>query len=113
MPITTTIDNDKKLTLHAVVGEASFEEGMATLRKFWEDQPTRNVMWDFRKAKLPYLTPKETEAITKYIKRHWEKRSGGKTALVVSRELEYTVSSLARPLAEMNDFSIQMKFFRN
>jgi len=112
MPITTTIDHDRELTIHTVAGEPSFEEGMATIKQFWEGQPTMNVLWDFRKASLPGLSLKETEAITDYIKHHWEKRSGGKSALVVLGDLEYTVSRIAQPLAEMNSFSIQMKIFR-
>jgi len=57
MPITTTIDHDRELTIHAVVGYTSFEEEMATLKQFWEGQPTRSELWDFNKAcvsRLPY-----------------------------------------------------------
>ena len=47
MSITTSVDNDKQLTIHTVTGEASFEEGITTLKQFYEDRPTMNTLWDF------------------------------------------------------------------
>ena len=52
MPITTSVDNDKQLTTHTVIGEISFEEVMTTLRQFWEGQLTISVLWDFRKGSM-------------------------------------------------------------
>lgn len=113
MPITTSIDNDRQLTIHTVTGEASFEEGMATFRQFWEGRPTMNVLWDFRKADLARVSSKETEAMMDYIKHYSEKRSGGKTALVVSGDLEYGLSRMAQTLAEIKSLSIQIEIFRS
>ena len=67
MPITTTTDHDRQLTIHTVTGEPAFEDGMATLKQFWEGQPTMNVLWDFRKASLARVSFEETEAIMDYI----------------------------------------------
>ena len=50
MTITTTIDHDRELTIHAVIGYTYFDETMVTLKQFWEGQPARNELWDFRKA---------------------------------------------------------------
>ncbi len=113
MPITTTIDHDRQLTIHTVTGEPSFEEGMATLKQSLEGKPTRNVLWDFRKASLARVSSKETEAMMDYIKHHSEKRSGGKTALVASGDLEYGLSRIAQALAEIKSFSFQMEVFRS
>lgn len=81
MPITATIDHDRQLAIQTVIGEPFFEEGMATLKQFWEGQHTRNVLWDFRKASLAGVSSIEEKAITDYIKSHSEKSSGGKTPL--------------------------------
>ena len=67
MPITTTIDHDRQLTIHTVTGEPSIEEGMETLKQSLEVQPTRNVLWDFRKASLVHVSSEETEAMMNYI----------------------------------------------
>jgi len=113
MPITSSIDNEKQLTIHTAMGEVSFEDGMTTLRQFWEGQPTINVLWDLRKASLARVTSEETEAIMNYIQQHSEKRSGGKTALVVSGELEYGLSRMSQSLGEIKNLSLQMEVFRS
>ena len=113
MSITTSVENDNQLTIHTVTGEASFEEGITTLKQFYEDRPTMNTLWDFRTANLVRLSSKETEAIMDYIKHHSEKRSGGKTALVVSGDLEYGLSRMAQALAEIKSLSFQMEIFRS
>jgi len=113
MPITTSVDNEKQLTIHTVTGEASFGEGMTTLKQSLEIQPTRNVLWDFSKASLARVFFKETDAMMNYIQDHSEKRSGGKTALVASGDLEYGLSRMAETLAEIKNISIQVKTFRS
>jgi hypothetical protein len=113
MPITTTIDHDRQLTIHTATGEPDFEEGMATLKRFWEGQPTMNELWDFRKAGLDRVSFEETEAIMDYIKRHSEKRSGGKTALVASGDLEYGLSRFSKSLAEIKSYPLQVEVFRS
>ena len=113
MSITTSVDNDKQLTTHTVIGEVSFEEEMTTLKKFWEGQTTRNVMWDFRKASLARVSSGKTEAIMDYIKHHSGKYSGGKTALVASGDLEYGLSRFSQTLAEMKSYPLQLEVFRS
>jgi hypothetical protein len=114
MPITTSVDNDKQLTTYTVVGEASFEEVMTTIKQFHEvGRQTINVLWDLRKAGLARVSSKKTEAMINYIKLHSEKRSGGKTALVASRNLEYGLSRMAEMLNEIKSISIQRKVFRS
>ncbi len=74
MSITTSVDNDKKLTTHTVIGEVSFEEVMITLRQFWEGQPTMNVLWDFRKGSMAQLSFIEIERVADYVTFQAEKR---------------------------------------
>jgi hypothetical protein len=113
MTITSSVDDDKQLTIHTVIGEASFEEGMSTLRQFWEGRPTINVLWDFRKASLARVTAEETEETMNYIKRHSAKRSGGKTALVVSGELEYGLSRMSQAFGEIKNLTLEIEVFRS
>jgi hypothetical protein len=112
MPISTNIDSDKQLTTYTVVGKVSFEEIMTTIKQFHEvGRQTINVFWDLRKARLARVSSKETEEMINYIKLHAEKRSGGKTALVASRNLANSLSRLAEMLNEIKSISIQRKVF--
>jgi hypothetical protein len=113
MSITTSVDNDKQLTTHTVIGEVSFEKGMTTLKQFWEGQTKRNVLWDFRNASLVRVSSQEAEAIMDYIKHYSGKCSVGKTALVASGDLEYGMLRMAQTLAEIKGFSLQLEIFRS
>ena len=113
MPVKTSADHDKQLTIHTVTGEPSFEEGMAAFKQFWEGKPTQNVLWDFRKASLTRLSSKETEAMIDYIRQHAEKRAGGKTAILVSKDFEYGMSRMIKTLTEFEDFPFKLEIFRS
>jgi hypothetical protein len=113
MPITTEINNDKTLTTHTVVGDVTFEEFMATLKQFWENLQTINVLWDFRKSGVSHVSTKEAVAVTNYIKHLSEKRIEGKTALVASRDLWYGISRMAQTIGEIKGLSFQMEIFRS
>jgi hypothetical protein len=113
MSITTSVDNDKQLTTHTVIGEVSFEEGMTTLKQFWEDRPTMNVLWDFRKGSLARVSSVDLERIVDYVAVHSEKRAGGKTAIVVLRDLESGLSRILDTLRDIRGVPFQFKIFRS
>jgi len=113
MSITTSVDNDKQLTTHTVIGEVSFEEGMTTLKQFWEDRPTMNVLWDYRKGSLARVSSVDLERMVDYVTVHSEKRAGGKTAIVVSRDLESGLSRVLDTLRDIRRVPFQLQVFRS
>ena len=113
MSITTSIDNDKQLTTHTVMGEISFEEVMTTLRQFWEDQPTMNVLWDFREGSMAQFSFIEIERVADYVTFQAEKRAGGKTATVVSSDSEYGLSRLMDNLRDIRRVPLQLEILRS
>jgi hypothetical protein len=113
MPITTTIDHDRQLTIHTVTGKPSFEELMTALNRFWEGQPTRNLLWNFSEARLAHISYSETRKLIDYVRPQTEKRAGGKTALVSSRDLEYGMSRTLQSLREFQSPSYQIEVFRS
>ena len=113
MSITTSVDNDKQLTTHTVIGEVSFEEGMTTLKQFWEDRPTMNVLWDYRKGSLARVSSVDFERIVDYVTVHSEKRAGGKTALVGTKDLEFAMSRTFKTFSEIGNLPFQVEAFRS
>ena len=113
MSITTSVYNDKQLTTHTVIGEISFEEEMTTLRQFWVGQSTMNVLWDFRKGSMAQFSFIEIDRVADYVTFQAEKRAGGKTATVVSRDSEYGLSRLIDTLRDMRKVPLQLKIFRS
>ena len=113
MPVTTKANHDKQLTINTVTGEPSFQEGMAAFKKFYEGKTTQNALWDFRKASLARVSAKEIKAIFDYIKQHVEKRVGGKTAILVSKDLEYGMSRMVQAFTKLKDIPIEIEIFRS
>ena len=113
MSIRTRVDNDKHLTTHTVIGELSFEEIMTTHKQFWEGQPTRNVLWDLSMGSMALLSSGDLERIADYANLHSEKRAGGKTAVVVSRDLEYGLSRVLDTLRDIRKVPLQLEVFRS
>ena len=113
MPIKTSVDNDKQLSTHTVLGEVSFEDGMTTLKQFWENRPTMNVLWDYRKGSLARVSSVDLERMVDYVTVHSEKRAGGKTAIVVSRDLEYGLLRVLGTLREIRKIPLQSEVFRS
>jgi hypothetical protein len=113
MPINSTIDHSRDLTIHTGTGDVSFEEVMTTLRQSWEGQTTKNALWDARKAKTPDLSSHDLERIADYIMTHAEKRAGGKSAMVAPSELEYGLSRVYDAWHDIRRFPFQFRVFRS
>jgi hypothetical protein len=113
MRITTEVDNDNQLTTHTVIREVTFEDALTTLNQFWEGHQTKNVLWDLRKAVVADFSSKEAKIVSNYIKNHLEKRPEGKTAMVVSGDLEYGLSRMVQTLGEIRGLSLQIGVFRS
>ena len=112
MSITTETDNDRQLTIHTGIGNVTFEEFMELMKQFYADPQTMNVLWDVRKAIID-ISFKETEVLVNYITPYSNKRASGKSAVVISRELEYGMSRVVKNLLEINKIPFRFKIFRS
>ena len=113
MPVETKIDLKRNLTVKTVSGNPSFEESMTAFREFYEGPVTKYVLWDFNNAHFSSLTTDHIEAILDYIQQHAPKRAGGKTAILISKDLEYGMSRMAMALSEVKGIPFKMGVFRS
>jgi hypothetical protein len=113
MSIIINFDNEKQLTTHTVIGEATGEEILSALRQFWEDRPTINEIWDFREAIGTGVKSEDVDTIMDYIRHHSEKRAGGRTAFIVAGDLEYGMSRMAQAQSVIESFPFQVEIFRS
>ena len=114
MPIITKVDHEKQLTIHTATGAPSFEEGMEAFKSFYEKHPTKNLLWDLRSASLHNLSYRDMEFLVDYAKQHSEVRvAEGKTAIIVSKDLEYGISRMAQTLTEIKNFPFKVEIFRS
>jgi len=113
MPVKTEVDQEKQLAIKTVTGSPSFEESMTAFRQFYEGELTQKVLWDFRNASLDEISSNHIERILNYVQQHAEKRAGGKTAILVSKELEYGLSRMIQTLSEFKSIPLEVEIFRS
>lgn len=113
MSIVIKADHGRELTVHTVTGEVFFEEIMKTVKLFWEDQPTKYLLWDFTRADMTHVFYSEAREIIDYDRPQTEKRAGGKTALVGSRDLEFGMVRTLKALREFQNPPYQIDVFRS
>jgi hypothetical protein len=116
MPISKQIDQARQLTVLTVVGEVSFVEMRQTIESFWEaPELTLNVLWDYRQADMSKLSREDHEALVRvglrYRDRH-DERTGGKTAIIASTDLEYGMNRASQTLTYLEGYPFMVRTFR-
>ena len=114
MSITSKIDPSKRLITFIATGKISSNEIVATIESFYKKQPGNNVLWDFRYADLEALIfSNELENITTtFTKLNWKLQKAGKTAIVASNDLWFSVARMYAKFAEIKNLSHIVQIFR-
>ena len=115
MSITPKIDPIRQLSTFIVTGKISSFEIIEKIESFYKKQTRNNVIWDFRYADLKALIfSKELEKIAisffKLNGRHSKK--SGKTAIVASTDLWFSVAKMYANFAEIKKLSQIIQIFR-
>lgn len=113
VPITTKADRNSQLTIHTVTGEPSHQEIMDVFTSFYDKHPTKNSLWDIRSASLIRLSNQDIQFFVDYSLWHGEVRAGGKTAFIVSKDLDYGMLRMVKAFGEYADFPFSTKVFRS
>jgi hypothetical protein len=56
---------------------------------------------------------KKIDSILDYISQHAQKRAGGKTAILISKDLEYGMSRMVPALSELKGIPVKLEVFRS
>jgi hypothetical protein len=111
MTITRSVDQKKQLTTITMTGELSFEKMMSAIKPFFDEHPTKNVLWDFRKATLTPLSSADVENIVNWVKKRAEIRKGGKTVWVVSKAVDFGVIRMMSSHGELKQVPFDLKVY--
>jgi hypothetical protein len=114
MSITSKIDPSKQLSTFIATGKISSYEIVETIESFYKKQPRNNVLWDFRYADLKALIfSNELENIaTSFNKMNCKLQRFGKTAIVASTDLWFSVARMYAKFAEFKNLSHIIQIFR-
>ncbi len=114
MSITSKINPSKQLSTFITTGKISSNEIVETIESFYKKTASNNVLWDFRYANLEALIfSNELENIaTSFTKLNWKLRRFGKTAIVASTDLWFSLARMYLTFAEIENLSRSMQVFR-
>lgn len=108
MPIITTIDRERNITVHTATGNLTYEELVGTLESFYRNSDApENVLWDGRGASLVNLTPEQLKKLGAYTKKFRDEGlevKGGRRALLAPASVDY---GLARMIGSFKDLLAQ------
>jgi hypothetical protein len=97
MAIEVEVDQPRGLIIFRCTGKLSKAELQTALADYYQDNPSRKTLWDLRRASLN-LTGPETEelarAVTALAKQCAPLRQGGKTASLVSTDLDFGLARM-------------------
>ena len=113
MSIIMNVDHGRELTIQKVIGEVFYEEIITALINYWEDQPTKNLLWDCTRANMNHLFYDEARRIIAYDIPRTNERSGGKTALVGSGDVEFGILRTLKTLRDFQNPPYQIGVFRS
>jgi hypothetical protein len=114
MLITSTIDPSKQLCAFIVTGKISLDKITGAIKSFYEQQPNSNDLRDFRYADLEALIfSNELENIAvSFFKSNERFNKNGKTAIVASTDLWFSVAKMYAKFAEIKRLSQFIRIFR-
>ncbi len=99
--ILSTEDMKRNLTIYTCKGQISVDEIKKKVKSFYEDAPSRNVIWDLTEADLSSITADEISALASGVERLAHSREGGKTAIVVPEDISYGFGRMYQIFAEI------------
>ena len=100
------IHKDKNLTVITVSGPLSKQRVENIIKDFYQSGSTLNVLWDVTEADLSSLHENDLRQIICIAKEHMHLREGGRTAIVVTSDLNYGISRMFEILSELDGLKI-------
>ena len=114
MSITSKIDPSRQLSTFIATGTISSNEIVERVESFYKKQLSNNVLWDFRYADLEVLLVSDEleNIVTSITKLNWKLQRAGKTAIVASTDLWFSLSRMYATFAEIKNLSDIIQVFR-
>ena len=109
--IETKICIEKDLTVHRVSGPLSNQDVSIELDRYYSaENITKLKLWDLTREKQPLWQLDDVTSLVNIIRGYAHLRAGGKTALVVSEDVDFGISRMLQAHAENTNFAL-LKIF--
>ena len=99
------------LTVFRARGKVTLPHLQARLKEFLAQAPTSLVLWDFTLANLAEFFEEDVSSLFRDMAFLYERRGGGKTAMVFSRTVDFGVGRMSEVLSEVHEVPFQIQSF--
>lgn len=106
------IDNELNLTIYTVKGDFELNLIFELIDKFYQSSHTLNLAWNLSEANLSKISLKEIQRIQYYAKKYNHLRKNGKTAFILSTDINFGIGRMYESIAEINNHHITHHVFR-
>ena len=107
------IISNEEITVLRVTGKMAAEQIIDELTRFYEEEFTNNLIWDFSNAEGKDLSSNDLHKIVTHSKEYGYLRKNGKTAFVISTSLGFGLSRMYDSLARVADHPVNYAVFRS
>jgi hypothetical protein len=111
--IETKIDHEKDLTIQAVIGPVSLQDACDALDRYYAGLFTKLILWDLTRAEISSYKTEHIIALVRKVKQYHHLRKGGKTAMVISKDLDYGLTRIYQAYAETEGIAFEIRIFRD
>jgi hypothetical protein len=107
------LQKEKDLTIFIITGELEYEEIIDMVDQTYSSEITLNILMDLSSADTKSLTSEQIERIGKHSKKYSHLRIGGKTAYIVSKDIDFGLARMYQIHTELNGHHEAHGVFRN
>jgi hypothetical protein len=101
MAMRFSIDRTRDLTVFTLTGEIALSEFIDCLHSYIDNQPTFYEIYDVRELSGSRFSKEEVGALALFLEQRVAKRpSGGKTAVIVDKNIDYGLSRMVSMLTD-------------
>ena len=114
MKVNTVVDKKAEVMIHTVTGKMTVEEiksSYESVRSRPDFQENMNSIWDIRDADASKFDSQDVIKVARYFETQTKNRAKYKTAVIVSRDLEYGLSKIYQVAAA--DLPAKIGIFNN
>lgn len=111
--IITKIYEDLDLTVQTVTGSPTVQDISDVLDRYYSGTVTKLILWDTTFADLSSWKSDEVISLARKVKSHSHLRKGGKTAMVLNRDVDYGITRMYQAYAEIEKIDFELQTFRD
>ena len=111
--IETKIDEEKDLTIHTVSGQLTVQDVRDALDRYYSGSVTMLILWDLTKVDLSSWATNQIVFLAKKVKEYSHLRIGGKTAVVIAKDLNFGIMRMYEAYAESEEIDFETRVFRD